>query len=194
MRLKKLDTIGNIVFDYIISVVILNLSLLLIIPFIPLWVGYQKYVETDLHSRSLRSIFINIKENLRIVSQLTLFLLIIFGFAFINLLWLETEIAFLDIIIKIFSYIMLWIGLTVLIYSPTIITNMNVKFKELIYNSIMLIFGGIINYILSMSLLVVFMYLSIQYIFVLVFGIPLVIYMISRLSILNLNHIKEKMK
>jgi hypothetical protein len=192
--MKKLDTIGIVLFDYMISVVLLNLALLLIIPFIPLLIGYQKYVETDLHSRSLRLIFNNIKENVKIIYQLSIFLILVFGFAIINLLWLKTDIALMDILIKILSYVMLWIGLTVLVYSPTIITNMNVRFKELLYNTIMMIFGGIINYIISIGLVVVFLYLSIQYIIVLVLGIPFVVYLISRLSIMNLNKLKEKMK
>lgn len=177
-----------------ISVVLLNLATLLILPFIPLWIGYQKYAETDLHSRSLRLIFINIKENIKIISQLTLFLVILFGFVAVNLMWLKTDYAILDILIKVISYIVLWIGLTIFIFSPSIITNMHVTLKELIYNSLMLIFGGIINYVIALALLLTFLYLSVQSIFVLIFGIPFVIYMIARLSNINLNSLKEKMK
>lgn len=192
--MKKLDTIGTILFDYMISVVLLNLAALLILPLIPLWIGYQKYVETDLHSRNLRLIFANIKENIKIISQLTLFLVILFGFVTLNLMWLKTDFVILDILIKVISYIVLWIGLTTLIFSPTIITNMHVTFKELIYNSLMLIFGGIINYLIAFALLITFLYLSVQSIFVLIFGIPFVIYMIARLSNINLYSLKEKMK
>ncbi|MCF7930808.1 MAG: hypothetical protein K9L02_04820 [Acholeplasmataceae bacterium] len=192
--MKKFNTIGILLFDYMISVVLLNLAILLVIPFIPLWIGYQKYIETDLHSRSLKLIFTNIKDNVKIISQITIFLIVLFGFAYFNLMWLKTDLKVIDIFIKIMSYIVLWIGLTILIYAPTIITNMNVTFKQLLYNGIMLIFGGITNYLISLALIVVFLYLSIQSIIVLILGIPFVIYMISKLSIINLNYLKEKMK
>lgn len=185
---------GELVFDYILFTILLNISLLLIIPFIPMVIGINKYINTEKKDRSLSIIFKTIKEEANIILKVTLFLLIVFGFSIYNLYFLRVNNSILEYIIDGLSYILLFIGTIILIHSPTIIGGMKVTFKQLIYNSLMLIFGGLINFLTSIGIIILFIYFSTNNTLVIIFGITLVIALIARNSYINFINLKERVK
>lgn len=194
MKRGAFNTWGIIVFDYMVLTVLFTLSMILVVPFVALVVGFQDYVECDLHSRKLVSIIRQIKKYIRFIVPLTGLLILMVTFGLINILWLETGFVIPDLMIKVLSYMVLWIAVTILMHSPTIMHHMDVSFKQLVANSVLLIFGGIMRYLTSIGLIVLYVYGSIQSIFILVFGLPLVLYAVLRFSWINLEKIKEKMK
>lgn len=191
---KRIQLYGTIMFDYIFITILLNISIVLVIPFIPVVIGLTKYFTTPNEEQSLTIIFKTIKENLKIILQITFFLIFIVSVSIINLYVIDTENSFLVGIVEGLSYIMLLIATILFIHSPIIVCHMNVSFKQLIYNSIMLSFGGLINFFTSIGIVVLFAYMISQSYLVLVFGITLVIYLISRISYNNLIILKEKNK
>ena len=87
------------------------------------------------------------------------------------------------------SYIALIIGIVILINSPIILLNMNVNFKQLIYNSVALILGGVKNFILSLFIVIGYLIISsmVPVIYVLgLYFIPLCIAPLTYQSFLKL--------
>ena len=78
---KNFKKIGDIVFDYVIISLLLTISLLLLIPFIPMYVGVNYYFSKSSEDRSLKDIFICIKNNFGIICKFTVLELILLIFS-----------------------------------------------------------------------------------------------------------------
>lgn len=191
---KKIQKYGTILFDYMFITILLNISIVLVIPFIPVVIGVTKFFTTPNDEKSLSIIFHTIKNNFKIILQITLFMIILFSAPIINLYVLNTENNTITIVIDMISYIIMVIGLIIFIHMPVIIGYMNVTFKELIYNSIMLSFGNLINFFTNIGICILFIYFITQSYLVLILGIPFAIQLIARLSYNSLVIIKEKNK
>lgn len=194
MKKGSFDTIGNILFDYIILTVLFAGSLVLVVPLLPLIIGFQNYAECDLHSRKLTMIFTHIRDHRSMIIRWTMMILVMIFFSISNIIWLSTPYPILDSVVRGFSYVVLLIALTLIIHSPTVLKNMDVTFKQWIRNSMMLILSNPLHYVLSIGLIVILSYGAIQSIVLLIIGLPLVLYAVARLSWINLTQIKEKMK
>ncbi len=128
--MKGLRLLGDVIFEYLIITLILILSICLVIPFIPVFVGVIAYLRLDINTRTLRD------------------------FSILNLYFFLTHPEKNQMIVLILSYIALFIGIVFFIHAPIIILTMKVNFRQLMYNSIMLIFGGIFRSILTIVLLI----------------------------------------
>lgn len=193
MKLERLNQLGSSVFDVMFLTLILVIGTFLVIPLIPLWIGIQKYIQADPEERTMSMVFRNIQENLSITLQVTLFLILLLGASSVNILFLHTGNTVMDAIIQGISYILLFLGITIMMHVGVIITNMRVTFREAIYNSLMLVFGGIPSYLLQLAILIGFVYLvTVSVIFYL--GIFLVIAAVSRLSYVLFKKLKERIK
>jgi hypothetical protein len=194
MKRGVLDTVGNLLFDYMILTILFAGSVGLILPMLPLIAGFQHYVECDLHSRKLTMIFTHIKDHLGLILKWTFTILMMVSVSLVNILWLQTPFQWFDNVIKVLSYVVLWIALTCIIHSPTLMKNMNLNFKQLIRNSMMLVFGNPMHYLLSLGLVAILLYTGMQSIITFILGLPLVLYAVARLSYINFTQTKERMK
>lgn len=162
---EKFIKIGNVIFNYLVISFLLTISLILIIPFIPMYIGVTYYFSKKSDERSLLDIFITIKENLKIISIFTFFELVFISIAIGDILYFSSLGNGYTILIVI-GYVVLCFLLLFFMNSSTIIINMNVTIKQLLFNCITLIFGKplysivlYIFYILSITVMVNFIYI-----------------------------------
>ena len=132
--------IGDIVFDYVIISLLLTVSLLLLIPFIPMYIGVNYYFSKNSEERSLKDIFICIKNNFGIICKFTILEVLILVFSIGNILFFNTGSRSNDLI-TLLSYVFLIFGVIFFVNSSIIINNMNVTLKQLLFNCITFIFG-----------------------------------------------------
>lgn len=172
--MKNFGKIGSIIFDYIIITILLSISLFLVIPFIPMFIGTINYFQREKNERQIKDIFIAIKNNLKIIIKVTIFLIIVITISVLNIIYFNSNEMSNDLI-TILCYIMLIYSLIIVVNSPILILQMNLKLKQLLFNCITLIFGrwylSILTFILVAGIIIVginFMYL-----------IPFVLYFIA---------------
>jgi hypothetical protein len=189
---KQLLTIGNIIFDYLIITLIGILSLLLIVPFIPIYVGIIGYFVMDRDDRDLKGLFLTIKSNIKIISLYTIFILILTIIPILNILLInKTDIFLFETIFLGINYVVLILDLIFVINGPIIIIKMNVNFKQLLFNSFMLIFGGLINFLTGLGLIVIYLYVGFENILLFILGFYFVVKILTLLISINLNKLKE---
>lgn len=158
----KLQVIGDYIFEFFVVSILLILSFILVIPFVPMMVGVTGYFEKDIDSRRFKDIFTTIKKNLKIVVLYTIFQMTILVVSTLNIFYFNTHLENMNAVILILSYVGLFIGLFYLVTAPIIIVHMNVTFRQLLFNSLMLLFGNIKNTLLTL-LLVIFIVLLVLY-------------------------------
>ncbi len=161
--MKGLRLLGDVIFEYLIITLILILSICLVIPCIPVFVGVIAYLRLDINTRTLRDFWMGIKENIKILIPYSIFELTILAFSILNLYFFLTHPEKNQMIVLILSYIALFIGIVFFIHAPIIILTMKVNFRQLMYNSIMLIFGGIFRSILTIVLMIGIAFIAIYF-------------------------------
>lgn len=188
----KLQIFGDYVLEFFVVTILLILSLALVIPFIPMVVGVTGYFKRDINSRRFKDIFSTIKENWKILIFYTIFQLIILVASILNIFYFNSHFEQNFYFILIVSYIALIIGIFYLITAPTIIVNMNVSFRQLLYNGFMLLMGNLKNTIFALVLaaLVVVLILYFPYV------IPFMFYFVTLLSqkLMSENFLRLKAK
>lgn len=89
--MKGLRLLGDVIFEYLIITLILILSICLVIPFIPVFVGVIAYLRLDINTRTLRDFWMGIKENIKILIPYSIFELTILAFSILNLYFFLTH-------------------------------------------------------------------------------------------------------
>ena len=188
----KLQIFGDYVLEFFVVTILLILSLALVIPFIPMVVGVTGYFKRDINSRRFKDIFSTIKENWKILIFYTLFQLIILFASVLNIFYFNSHLKNEFYFILIVSYIALIIGIFYLITAPTIIVNMNVTFRQLLYNGFMLLMGKLKNTIFALALAAVVVVLILYFPYV----IPFMFYFVTLVSqkLMSENFLRLKAK
>ena len=141
----KLQLFGDYFFEFMIITLLLSVSFVLVIPFIPVLVGIVGYLNRDIHTRRLKDIFINIKNNWKIIIGYTIFELVLLIASILNIYYFNTQVENMNSAILVLSYIALILAMIYLITGPIILLNMNVNLKQLIYNGFILFSCNIKN-------------------------------------------------
>lgn len=136
---------GDYVFEFLVITFLLIVSLALVIPFVPVYVGVIAYFTHHRDDRMFKDIFRAIKDNWKILIKFTIFELIVLVVSFLNVYYFRTHTEGFNIVILVLSYVFLFIGVIFLVHAPMIIIGMNVNLRQLIYNSFLFFFGGVIN-------------------------------------------------
>ncbi len=190
--MKGLRLLGDVIFEYIAITILLILSACLVLPFIPVCIGVVAYLKNDVNTRTIRDGWIGIKENGWIILKFTIFELILLIFSILNIYFFMTHPENNQIVILILSYIALFFGIVFFIHAPIIILSMNVNFRQLIYNSIMLIFGGLIR---SLTLIIVMIGVGFIAVYLphLLFFIPyFILFMMAKTMFFNMYTLKAR--
>ena len=108
--MKGLRLLGDVIFEYLIITLILILSICLVIPYIPVFVGVIDYLSLDINTRTLRDFWMGIKENIKILIPYSIFELTILAFSILNLYFFLTHPEKNQMIVLILSYIAFFIG------------------------------------------------------------------------------------
>lgn len=147
--MKGFRIFGDYAFEFLVVTVLLALSAVLIIPFIPMLVGVAGYFKTDINTRRFKDIFTAIGRNWKILIFYTVFQLVIVIFPVLNIYFFNTHPENTNYFVLAVSCVALFIGIVYLVTAPTVIINMNVNLRQLLYNGVMLIFGGLLRSIIS---------------------------------------------
>ena len=174
----KLQIFGDYVLEFFVVTILLILSLALIIPFVPMVVGVTGYFKRDINSRRFKDIFTTMKENWKILIFYTIFQLVILFASILNIFYFNNHLENKTYFILVVSYVALIIGIFYLITAPTIIVNMNVNFRQLLYNGFMLLMGNLKNTFFALVIVAGIVLLVIYFPYV----IPLTFYFVTLLS------------
>lgn len=190
--MKGFRLFGDYAFEFLVITLLLALSAVLIIPFVPMLVGVTGYFKTDINTRRFKDIFTSIGKNRIILIFYTIFQLVIIVFPVLNIYFFNTHPENTNYFVLAVSCIALFIGIIYLVTSPTVIVNMRVNFFQLLYNGIMLIFGGFLRSLIAVACTAGVVALILFYPYV----VPLTLYalplLISKLMAENFLKLKAK--
>lgn len=155
--MKGLRIVGSYIFEYFLVTLLLILSLLLVIPFVPVYIGVYSFFKRPMDDRAFTDIFKTIKRDYKIIIPYSLLELGLVIFGGLNVYYMTNNPANMNPLFLIASYIALIIALILFIHAPAIISNMNVSFRQLLVNSFTVTFGGIINSLLMAVIVVIYL-------------------------------------
>ena len=156
------------------------------------FLGVTGYFSRDINSRRFKDIFTTIGRNWKILICYTLFQLIIIVFPVLNIYFFNTHPENTNYFVLAVSVIALVVGIIYLATAPTVIVNMDLKFRQLIYNGIMMLFGSLWRSIISVALIGGIVAIILYYPYVVVLTLYAVPCIISRLMTENFYHLKAK--
>lgn len=190
--MKGLRVFGDYALEFLVITLLLALSAALILPFFPMIVGVCAYFQRDIDARRFKDIFAAVKENWKVLIFYTLFQLIILVFPVLNIYFFNSHPQNTNYFVLAVSCIALFVGVIYVVTSPTVIANMDVTFRQLLHNGLMLIFGGLVRSLLSVACVAGIVALVLYYPYV----VPLTLYaaplVISRLMRENFLKLKAK--
>ena len=190
--MKGLRIVGDYALEFLVVTLLVALSALSVIFFIPMLVGVTGYFSNSLDVRRFKDIFTTIGKNWKVLIFYTLFQLIIIVFPVLNIYFFNTHPENTNYFVLAVSVVALVVGVMYLATSPTIIVNMKVKFRHLIYNGLMMLFGSLWRSIIAVVLLGGVVALVLFYPYALVFTLYAVPFVITRLMKENFYHLKAK--
>ena len=158
--MKGFKIFGEIIFEYLVITLLIILSSLSVIGFIPVFVGIISYFNHKKNDRMFKDIFTAIKDNLKIIIKFTILELIILIVSILNIYFFQNHQEGFNIIILVLSYVFLGIGIIFLAHSPMIIIGMNVNLRQLIFNSFLFFFGGFLNSLIAIVALALIVVLA----------------------------------
>ena len=190
--MKGLRLFGDYALEFLVITLLCALSALLIIPFIPMIIGVTGYFSTDIDNRRFKDIFTTIGKNWKILIFYTVFQLVIIIFPVLNIYYFNTHPQNTNYFVLAVSCVALAVGAVYLVTAPTVIVNMKVTLRQLFYNGIMLLFGGLLRSVLSLACIAGVIALIIYY----PYAIPLTLYavpfLLTRLMRENFYKLKAK--
>lgn len=190
--MKSFRLFGDYASEFLIVTVLLALSAITVIPFIPMLTGVTGYFKNNINTRRLKDIFTTIAKNWKILIFYTIFQLVIIVFPVLNIYFFNTHPERVNYFVLAVSCIALFVGIIYLVTSPTVIVNMHVTLRQLFYNGIMLLFGGLLRSIFSIACVAGIVALIIFY----PYAVPLTLYavplLVSKFMAENFIRLKAK--
>lgn len=190
--MKGLRIFGDYVLEFFVVTLLIALSAFTVIFFVPVIVGVTGYFGNDINSRRFKDIFVTIGRNWKVLIFYTIFQLIIIVFPILNIYFFNTHPENTNYFVLAVSVIALVVGVIYLATSPTVIVNMQVKFRQLIYNGIMMLFGSLWRSLVSVALIGGIVALILYYPYVVILTLYAVPYLISNFMKENFLKLKAK--
>ena len=190
--MRGLKIIGDYVTEFLVITVLVALSAFTIIGFIPIIVGVTGYFNQEMGTRRFKDIFKTIKDNWKILIKYTVFQLVILVFPILNVYFFNTHPGSVNKFILVVSYVALFVGVIYLTTAPTVIVNMNVTLKQLLYNGFMMLFGSLIRSVAGVAVIVGVVALILYYPYVVIFTLYVAPLITSTLMRENFFHLKAK--
>ena len=190
--MKSFRLFGDYAFEFLVVTVLIALSAALIIPFVPMVVGVTGYFKENINTRRFKDIFTTIGKNWKILIFYTLFQLIIIVFPVLNIYFFNTHPENTNYFVLAVSCVALFVGVVYFTTAPTVIVNMNVTFRQVIYNGIMLVFGGLLRSLIAVACVAGVVALIIFY----PYFVPLTLYAVPLITsmLMKENFLKLKAK
>ena len=190
--MKGFRLFGDYALEFLVITLIVAVSAFSVILFIPAVVGVTGYFKNDINTRRFKDIFLTIGKNWKILIFYTIFQLVILVFPILNIYFFNTHPQNINYFVLAVSVVALVVGVIYLATSPTVIVNMDVKFRQLIYNGIMMLFGSLWRSLLAVLIIAGVVALILYYPYV----VPLTLYAapfaIAKLMTENFYNLKAK--
>lgn len=193
--MKGLRLFGDYALEILVITLLLTLSALSVIFFVPMLVGVAGFFKNNIDTRRFKDIFTTIGRNWKILIFYTLFQLVIIVLPVLNIYYFNTHaeaMNFISYFVLAVSCIALLVGAVFLTTAPTVIVNMDLTFRQLLYNGVMLVFGGAIRSLICVACVAGVFALFIFYPFAVILTLYAVSYLISRLMNENILKLKAK--
>lgn len=193
--MKGLRLFGDYALEILVITLLLTLSALSVIFFVPMLVGVTGFFKNNIDTRRFKDIFTTIGRNWKILIFYTLFQLVIVVLPILNIYYFNTHaetMNFISYFVLAVSCIALLVGAVFLTTAPTVIANMDLSFRQLLYNGVMLVFGGALRSLLCVVCVAGVFALFIFYPFAVILTLYPVTYLISRLMNENILKLKAK--
>lgn len=184
--------IGEYALEIFVVSLLLALSAVLIIPFIPMLVGVTGFFKNKMGVRRFKDIFTTIGSNFGIIALYTIFELIIILFSVLNLYFFNTHPANVNYFVMVICYIALVVGIVYLVNGPIIIVNMRLSFRQLLYNGLVLMSGGILHSLAAICVAGGVVAIILLYPYVLPLTLYVVPFVISKLLTENFYTLKAR--
>ena len=149
--MKGLARFGEYFWEFLVVTLIAAASAVTVLPFVPVTVGLCAFFRRGIDERRFKDIFTTIGANWKILIFYTLFQLVIIVFPVLNIYFFNTHPERLNGFVLAVSVIALVFGVFYLATAPTLIVNMNLTFRQLLRNGIMLLFGGLLRSICAVA-------------------------------------------
>lgn len=187
-----LQVFGEYVFEVFVVSLLLAASALLVIPFIPMFIGVIGFFKSDKKTRRFKDIFTTIGSSFGTIAIYTIFELVIILFPILNIYFFNTHPESTNYFVLAVCVVALVVGVIYLINGPIIIVNMQVGFRQLLYNGFMLLFGGLFRSVLALGVIGGVVALIMFYPYVLPLTLYAVPYVLSKLLTENFYVLKAK--
>ena len=190
--MKGLRILGDYALEFLVVTLLVALSAVTVIFFVPMIVGITGYFQNDINTRRFKDIFVTIGRNWKVLIFYTLFQLIIIIFPVLNIYFFNTHPENANYFVLAVCVVALLVGIIYLATAPTVIVNMDVKFRQLIYNGIMMLFGSLWRSLVSVLLIAGIVALILYYPYAVILTLYAVPMIISKLMTENFYHLKAK--
>lgn len=193
--MKGLRLLGDYALEILVITSLLTLSALSVIFFVPMLVGVTGFFKNKIDTRRFKDIFTSIGANWKIIIFYTIFQLVIIVFPILNIYYFNTHadaMNFISYFVLAVSCIALLVGAVFLSTAPTVIVNMDLTFRQLLYNGVMLVFGGALRILICVACIAGVFVLFIFYPFAVILTLYAAPYLISRLMNENILKLKAK--
>lgn len=191
--MKGIGKFGEYVLEVVVVTLLVALSVILVLPFVPMMVGLAGYFKNKKDVRLFRDIFVTIGENWKILIPYTIFELLITVFPILNIFYFNTHLDQMNYFILALSYVALVIGAIYFVSAPTIIVHMNVSFFQLLRNGFMLLFGGLLRSLASLAAVAGVIALILFYPYAVIASFYLLPMIVTKLMLENLYVLKARM-
>ncbi|MCH5151533.1 MAG: hypothetical protein J1F65_02605 [Clostridiales bacterium] len=190
--MKGLRVVGDYALEFLVITLLVALSAVTILPFIPILVGVTAFFGQDMGTRRFKDIFTAIGANWKILIFYTLFQLVMIVVPTLNIYFFNVHTEQMSYFVLAVSYVALVVGVIYLTTAPTIIVNMKVSFFQLLRNGIMLVFGSWWRSILSIGIVAGIVAMIIYYPYPIVLTLYAVPLINAKLMKENFYHLKAK--
>lgn len=190
--MKGLRLVGDYAFEFLVITLLVAVSALSVIFFVPMIVGVTGYFSNDIDTRRFKDVFTTIGKNWKILIFYTIFQLVMIVFPTLNIYFFNTHPENVNYFVLAVCVIALLVGVVYLATAPTVIANMDVKFRQLVYDGIMMLFGSLWRSAVSVLIIIGIVALVIFYPYVLPLTLYAAPFAISRLMAENFLKLKAK--
>ena len=140
--MRGLRIVGDYALEFLVVTLLVGISAVSVVFFVPMLVGVTAFFDNEMGTRRFKDIFVAIGANWKILIFYTLFQLVITVFPVLNIYFFNTHPDKMNYFVLAICYVALVVGAFYLTTAPTVIVNMKVNFRQLLYNGIMMLFGS----------------------------------------------------
>ena len=190
--MRGLRVVGDYALEFLVVTLLVGISAVSVLFFVPMLVGVTAFFGNEMGTRRFKDIFIAIGANWKILIFYTLFQLVITVFPVLNIYFFNTHPEQTNYFVLAISCVALVVGAMYLTTAPTVIANMKVNFRQLLYNGLMMLFGSWWRSLVALAIVAGIVAMILLYPYPLILTLYLAPFANARLMKENFLHLKAK--